>query len=100
MRWMSRDRIERRLMDVSARLKKARAELAVLDEQLVVFVDTAEETKVRALVSESPEASREHRDAQRHADAMARSRAAALASIAELERTQDELLDQLVPESR
>jgi len=87
-------------MDIAARLKRARQELAVLEEQLAVFVDTAEETRVRSLVSDSPEAAHEHKEAQRHADAMARSRVAALASIAELERTQDELLDKLVPNSR
>lgn len=97
---MSRQRIERRLLDVHARLKRAREELAVLSEQLVAFNDTADETRVRALVSASPEAGKDHRAAQRHADAMARSRLAALASIAELEKVQGELLDKLVPESR
>lgn len=96
---MIRSHIERRLLDVNARLKKAREELGVLDEQLVVFKDAADETRVRALVCEAPLAAKEHRDATRHAEAMARSRSAALASISELERTQDELLDRLV-ESR
>ena len=36
---------------------------------------------------------------QRHADAMARSRRAVLASIAELQLAQDQLLDRLVIES-
>ena len=97
---MSRQRIERRLLDVHARLMRAREELAVLDAQLVAFNDTADETRVRALVSASPEATKDHREAQRHAEAMARSRFAALASIAELEKVQGELLDRLVPESR
>ena len=96
---MPRSIIERRLTDVTNRLKAARQELAVLDEQLAVFNETANETRLRALVSETPLADREHTEAQRHADAMARSRSSILATISELERSQDELLDRLVVES-
>jgi hypothetical protein len=45
-------------------------------------------------------AEQEHRQAEKHADAMARSRAAALATIAELEAAESELLDRLAVESR
>ncbi|HET6811154.1 MAG TPA: hypothetical protein VFH50_09110 [Acidimicrobiales bacterium] len=96
---MSRSQVERRLMDVHARLKKAREELVVLDEQLAALSEEADEARVRALVSETPGAEREHREAQKHADAMARSRSALVAGIAELETTQNRLLDQLVPGS-
>lgn len=97
---MSRSLIERRLTEVHDRLRRAREELAVLDEQLAVFTDAAEEARIRALVSETPLADQEHREAQKHADAMLRSRAAVLSAIAELERAQDELLDRLVTEPR
>ncbi|HEX9530792.1 MAG TPA: hypothetical protein VF954_06620 [Acidimicrobiales bacterium] len=97
---MSRSLIERRLVEVNRRLRRAREELSVVDEQLGALTEAAEETRIRALVSETPLADHDHRDAQRHADAMARSRAAAMASIAELERAQDDLLDRLVIESR
>lgn len=93
---MSRALIERRLVDVSTRLRRAREELAVIDEQLEVLADTAEASRVRSLVSETPLAQREYVEAQRHADAMARSREAVVHSIAELTATQDELLDRLV----
>ncbi|MDQ1373203.1 MAG: hypothetical protein QOJ09_541 [Actinomycetota bacterium] len=93
---MSRSLIERRLTAVTDRLRRARAELAVIDEQLAALADAADETRVRALVSETPLADREHDEAQRHADAMARSRTALLSSISELERAQNELLDRLV----
>ncbi|HZQ26053.1 MAG TPA: hypothetical protein VFA94_00010 [Acidimicrobiales bacterium] len=96
----SASKLEHKLIDVNARLKRAREELAVLDEQLVMFADTADETRIRALVSESPLDNQDHREATRHADAMRRSRAALAASIAELEKSQDELLDQLVTKSR
>jgi hypothetical protein len=93
---MSRSLIERRLTAVTDRLKRARAELAIIDEQLAALAEAADETRVRALVSETPLADREHDEAQRHADAMARSRSNVQTSIAELERAQDELLDRLV----
>jgi hypothetical protein len=95
---MSRSLIERRLVDVTGRLRRARAELVVLDEQLAFFVDAAEDTRIRALVSETPLAGREHAEAQKHADAMARSRAAAAASVAELEYEVDDLLGRLEPQ--
>jgi len=97
---MSRWLVERRLSDVSTRLKHLRAELQVIDEQLLFFAEAADETRLRALMSETPLADREHHEAQKHADAMARERANVIASIAELEKAQDELLDKLVAETR
>ena len=93
---MKRDQVERRLLDVHARLMRARQELAVAEEQLDVFLETAEETRIRSLVSETPLADREWQEAQRHADAMLRARDAAIERVAELERAQDELLGKLV----
>lgn len=95
---MSRSLVERRLVEVGERLKALRGELAVIDEQLAFFADAADEARLRALVSETPLADREHREAQKHADAMARSRADLVDAIAGLERSQDELLDRLVSE--
>ena len=95
---MSRSLVERRLVDVSARLKAARSELVVLDEQLAVLSDEADDARLRALVSETPLANREHLEARKHADALARSRAAVVAAVAELESAQNRLLDQIVPE--
>jgi hypothetical protein len=92
---MSRFLIERRLTDVSRRLARARADLAVLDQQLALFSETADDARVRALVAESPLAEREHADARRHADAMARSRAALVSTIRQLETQQGELLERL-----
>jgi len=97
---MSQSRIERRLVDVNKRLQRAREELVVLDEQLAALADSADEMRIRALVSDSMMAEREYREAERAAEAMRRSRDAAKALIAELERTQDELLDKLVTNLR
>jgi hypothetical protein len=93
---MLRSTIERRLSDAHQRLVRARAELGLLDEQLLVVNEIADDTRVRALVAETPVASKEHDEASRHATAMLRNRQTLVDRIAELERRQDELLDRLV----
>jgi phage terminase Nu1 subunit (DNA packaging protein) len=93
---MSRVLIERKLFDVAQRLKRAREQLAVIEEQLQVMVDAAEDARIRSLVSETPLANREYAEAQRHADAMERSRRTVAAEVAELQASQDELLDRLI----
>jgi len=95
---MSRRLVERKLSEASERLKGLRIELGVVDEQLAFLADAADDARLRAMVSETPMADREHREAQKHADAMTRSRAQIMARVQELERTQDELLDRLVAE--
>ncbi|MGK2948377.1 MAG: hypothetical protein ACSLFP_07370 [Acidimicrobiales bacterium] len=97
---MSRSLVERRLSEVGARLRQLREELAVSDEQLSHLVEAADDARLRSLVSETPLADREHHDAQRHADAMARHRAEVSEQIIELERSQDELLDRLLAETK
>jgi hypothetical protein len=89
---MHRALLERRIRDVHSRLVRARAELAVLDEQLTVVMESADEARVRSLVSETPLAAHEHNEAARHADAMAKARDALHKSVIDLERRQDELL--------
>jgi hypothetical protein len=93
---VSRSLLERRLTEVSDRLRQLRDELQVADEQLAHFADEAEDARIRALVSETPLAEQEHREARKHADAMGRHRADVIAELEDLERTQDELLDRLV----
>lgn len=89
---MHRALLERRIRDVHARLVRAREELAVLDEQLAVVMESADEARVRALVSETPLAVHEHSEASRHADAMVKARATLAGTVTDLERRQDELL--------
>jgi hypothetical protein len=93
---MSRSLVERRLTDVGERLKRLRIDLGVADEQLAQLADEAEDARLRALVSETPLAEHEHREARKHADAMARHRGDVAAEIDQLERAQDDLLDRLV----
>ena len=92
---MTRAMLERRLTDVSTQLRELRRELAVTDEQLTQLADEADDARLRSLVSETPIAEREHRDAARHAEAMGRHRGDVLADIARLEAQQDDLLDRL-----
>lgn len=97
---MSRSLVERRLSEVSSRLRQLRDDLAVSDEQLSHLAEAADDARLRSLVSETPLADREHHDAQRHAEAMQRHRAELVEGIARLEQTQDELLDRLMAESK
>lgn len=96
---MARKLVERRLIEVSGRLKTLQEELRVVDEQLEHFAQEADDARIRALVSETPVAERELREARKHLDAMQRHRADVASEIAKLERTQDELLDRLASEA-
>ena len=87
--------VERRLSKVAARLRSLRAELAVIDEQLLHLADDADDQAIRALVSETAGASFEARSAQGSFDAMRKHRQHVVDEIATLEERQDELLDRL-----
>jgi hypothetical protein len=96
---MPKSVVERRLRHVAVRLRQLREELEVSDEQLAHLADAADDARLRALVSETPVSDRDHRDADRHVDAMRRHRAAVVEELASLEVEQDELLDRLLAES-
>lgn len=93
---MGRTLIERRLKDVSDRLRTVARDLAVAEDQLAHLVDEADEARLRALVSETPLAGKDHREAQRHAEAMRRHRDELAVEVRQLEAAQDGLLDRLV----
>lgn len=95
---MSTSILERRLIDISERLKRLRDELRVAEEQVLFLEEEAEEARLRALVSETPLGEVEARDARRHADAQRRHRDAVSRSIEELVREQDSLLDRMTAE--
>ncbi len=85
-------------MDVSDRIKRMRAELAVTEEQLTFLEEESEDARLRALVAETPLGEAEAREARKHSDAMARQRDALAHSIATLLREQDDLLDRMSAE--
>ena len=95
---MAKSLLERRLIDVSDRLKRLRAELAVADEQCAFLTDEAEDARLRSLVSETPLAEAEAHEIRRHATAQGRQRDSLRRAIAELEREQDALLDRMANE--
>ena len=92
---MSRRQVERRLRDVSGRLRALRDDLQITEEQLAHLTGEADDARIRALVSETPLAEREHRQAGRHADALRSHRDEVVARIQKLEADQDDLLDRL-----
>jgi predicted nucleic acid-binding Zn-ribbon protein len=87
--------IERRLTELSSELRALREELRVTDAELQHFAEEADDARVRALVSDEGMATRDARDANRHAAAIERQRRHLAAEIERLERSQDDLLDQL-----
>ncbi|MCX7619922.1 MAG: hypothetical protein N2037_03635 [Acidimicrobiales bacterium] len=93
---MSRRSVERQLAELGERLRHLRAELAIADEHLAHFSSEADDARLRALVSETPLAQHERREAEKHADAMRRHRAEVQAEILQLERMQDQLLDRFL----
>ena len=95
---MPKSLLERRLIDVSDRLKRLRAELAVAEEQCAFLVAEAEDARLRSLVSETPLADAEAHEMRRHADAQMRQRDTLRRSIVELEHEQDALLDRMANE--
>lgn len=92
---MGQRSLQRRLQKASTRLKDLREELRIVDDQLAVMGDEADDLALRALVSETPSAGLEHRHAQAHVDAMRRARAKLAESIASVETELDEMLDQM-----
>jgi cell division septum initiation protein DivIVA len=95
---MSKWLVERKLSEAAERLRQLRTELGVVDEQLAFLTDAADDARLRAMVSETPMADKEHREAQKHADAMLRHRSQLVTQIGELEKAQDELLERLFAE--
>lgn len=95
---MTRTILQRRLVDVSDRLKRLRAELVVTEEQVSFLEGEAEEFRLRALVSETPLADAEARDARQQADTMARYRDGLVLQVGRLQSELDELLDRMAAE--
>jgi predicted nucleic acid-binding Zn-ribbon protein len=92
---MSKWLVERRLSQTVSRLASLRGELAQIDEQLTVVADEAADHELRAMVSETPLATRDAAEARKHADALMRHREHILSTIQELQQRQDELLDSM-----
>jgi len=97
---MTNDAIKRRLAALNADLQSARSEIAMLDEQIAHFSDAAEDTRLRAMVSETPLADREHREASKTVNGLTRDRQKWAERVNTLEARQDQLLDELMDAGR
>jgi len=95
---MSSRLYKRRLEDVQRQLNQARESLNVLQEQVMVWNDALEDSRIRALVSETPLQAHEYDDHSRHvavANAEMRRRAE---EVRELVEARDELLRNWTPD--
>src|SRR5580698_3161169 len=95
---MSSRLYKRRLEDVQRQLNQARESLNVLQEQVLVWNDALEDSRIRALVSETPLQAHEYDELSRHvavANAEMNRRAE---EVRELVEARDELLRDWTPE--
>ncbi len=92
--------ISERLSALSEEIAEEQTQLRILDEQVTFQQDVAEEARIRALVSETPLADREAREAADDLRRLVRSREEALARVAELRGEQDSLLERMLDEVR
>jgi hypothetical protein len=89
-------RIDKGMSQLRDRLTRARAELRIVEEQLLFQMDVVEEARTRMLVSETPLADREFRIARDDHRRLEAQRSDAAERIAELQREQDRLLDRML----
>ena len=93
---MFRSSIKKRLAATAKEMAALREDIGVLDEQLQQAADEAEDLRLRSIVSETPQAAKEHGDAEKWAATIRSDRERKASRLAELEQKQDELLDELV----
>ncbi len=87
--------VHRKLAQASSRLRELQEELRVVEDQMSQLVDEADELSLRALVSETPSAEFEYREAKKHADAITKHHTRMMTEIADLESRINDLLDRL-----
>ncbi|HEX2028236.1 MAG TPA: hypothetical protein VHF25_09590 [Nitriliruptorales bacterium] len=89
-------KLRERLANVHERLRRTRANLRVLEEQVAYLNDIADDAEVRRLVAQTPLADREWREAKTDHERHARLLEETLAQVAELAAERDRLLDRLL----
>jgi hypothetical protein len=87
-----------RLAALSGEIAEEQTQLRILEEQVAFQQEVAEDARIRALVSETPLADREAREAADDLRRMIRSRDDALERIAALRAEQDALLERMFAE--
>jgi hypothetical protein len=95
---MSSRLYKRRLEDVQRQLNQARESLNVLQEQVLVWNDALEDSRIRALVSETPLQAHEYDELSRHVAVANAEMKRRTDEVRELVEARDELLRDWTPE--
>ena len=88
--------LARRLQDLRDEAERLHAKIAVLDEQVTYVASVADEARTRALVSSTPLADREHREAEEDLRRARAQRDEVAARLAEIAGEQDRLLERML----
>ncbi|HJO41129.1 MAG: hypothetical protein QF837_04080 [Acidimicrobiales bacterium] len=96
---MFRKSLEKRLLEISRRIKKEKEDLLVAEEQLISLIDDADEARIRSLVSETAISDNDRRDSARQSENMEKYCHKIRNEIQRLEEIQDGLLDKLNTEN-
>jgi len=92
---MFRKSLEKRLLEISRRIKKEKEDLLIAEEQLISLINDADEERIRSLVSETAISDNDRRDSARQSENMEKYCQKIRNEIQRLEEIQDGLLDKL-----
>jgi hypothetical protein len=92
--------ISDRLTALSGEIAEEQTQLRILEEQVTFQQEVSEEARIRALVSETPLADREAREAADDLARLVRSRDDVLGRLADLRGEQDTLLERMLAEAQ
>jgi predicted nucleic acid-binding Zn-ribbon protein len=92
--------VRRKVQDLQERVVGLRAEAAVLREQIEAIDAEVDDLRVRAAVSETPLAVKEHAEAARHAQLAHRALRGHMEQIGKLEAERDRLLSEVAAEAK
>ena len=91
--------VEKRLMEISRRIKQQKEDLLVAEEQLISLTSEADEARIRSLVSETAISDNDRRDSVRQSENMQKYCHKIRNEIQRLEEIQDALLDKMNTEN-
>ena len=91
--------VEKRLMEISRRIKQQKEDLLVAEEQLISLTSDADEARIRSLVSETAISDNDRRDSVRQSENMQKYCHKIRNEIQRLEEMQDALLDKMNTEN-
>lgn len=89
-----------RLRALSGEIAALQTEVGILDEQIAFQTEIADDAHIRAVVSETPLADRESKQARGDLERIVRTRREAIARLDALRAEQDALLERMLAEER